>query len=501
MDFGEIRLPRTEYSAEELEEEIKNGKESGFFSKIIADYQENVRKTQEANRYFINITDIIYESMNENKHKKIDAAVKNAVTNPLRNADNKEAHGFYQILVNQKISYLFSKKILLTSKNKKFNTYLKELSNRIFEVISELALYSSNGGRSWAYPYIDLEGNFKLAAMESTTIIPFYDSTIEKNLKYLLRIYDKTIELISVDGIYYYDKDKKGQYQKRFDEKGQPIIEYNYYKIKNKITGKEKKGKTWGKFPIIEFANNVVKTRDLDMVKLFVDAYDKIVSLYLNDIDDLQQLIFVLINYGGQNLEEFLNDLRQYKAVKVTKTGAGSDGGVETLKVDIPVDARIKLLDIIEENIWRLGQGVNPKKESIGDASGVALKHLYGLLELKAGLMEVQFRNAINKVIEIYKIYLKETGKGDYIKEEVDQIYTKTMITNDSEIIEDCVKSMSVLSLKTVIANHPYIDNVEEELKQIEEERAKKEEQYPFPTANNDVDEESKKAGEVDESK
>ncbi len=488
MDFGELRLPKNEFSAEDLEEAINKNNVPAFVSKVINEYQTFMKKVQKANRYYISVNDIACTSSTDDEIKKLEDKIKKIQSNPLRNADNKKAHGFYGLLVNQKISYLFSEQITFTSKNKKFSDYLEELSKVLYEVINELGVYASNGGRAWLYPYLDNTGKFKLAVCEATNIIPFYDSTVEKRLKYCIRLYNNTFEILSADETIYFDKDAKGRYFQRMNENGEPAKGYHYYETKEKLISKKQyqEGKTWGRFPIIEFDNNIVKGDDLDPVKPFIDAYDMVVNLYLNDIEDLQQLIFILINYGGQDLQEFIEDLKTYKAVKVTKTGAGTDGGVDTLKVDIPVEARVKLLEIIEKNIWRLGQGVNPNPDSIGNAtSGVALKHLYGLLELKASLMEGQFRSAFNKLLDIYKIYLRESGKGNFDNENVDVVITKTMITNDSETITNLSNSQNILSKRTLVANHPYVDNVEDELEQIKKEQEEATEQYNFEDDEN----------------
>ena len=43
---------------------------------------------------------------------------------------------------------------------------------------------------------------------------------------------------------------------------------------------------------------------------------------------------------------------------------------------------------------------------------------------------------------------------------------------NESQVITDCKNSEGVISTKTIVANHPYVTDVDEELKQIEAENA-----------------------------
>src|SRR5699024_5075761 len=118
----------------------------------------------------------------------------------------------------------------------------------------------------------------------------------------------------------------------------------------------------WEDIPFIPFRNNADELSDLALYKDLIDVYDKIYAGFVNDLDDVQEIIFVLTNYGGQKKQEFLDDLRNYKMVKVDDFGDGTKSGVDTLAIDIPTDARDKLLEITRESIFVNGQGVDPQK-------------------------------------------------------------------------------------------------------------------------------------------
>lgn len=141
----------------------------------------------------------------------------------------------------------------------------------------------------------------------------------------------------------------------------------------------------FGEVPFIPFYNNNIPTDDLVNVKPLIDAYDKVFSGFLNDLEDIQEIIFILTNYGGEDLKTFVNELKQYKAIKVETDGTGAGGGVEALTISIPIEAREKFLDITRKAIFEQGQGVDPDPQKFGNTSGEALKYLYSLLELKAG--------------------------------------------------------------------------------------------------------------------
>lgn len=221
----------------------------------------------------------------------------------------------------------------------------------------------------------------------------------------------------------------------------------------------------YGRVPFIPFFNNNTSSRDLDVVKKLIDAYDKTFSGFVDDLEDIQEIIFVLTNYGGQNLKEFLHDLKYYKAIQVESAGDGDKSGVSTLSIDIPVEARDKLLEITRKAIFDMGQGIDPQQQGLDATSGEAMKFLYALLEIKAGLMETEFRIGLGELARaIAKAHSRQVGQ-------LTQTWTRTSIRNDAELVDMCSKSVGILSKKTILKNHPFVENAEAEEKQLDKEK------------------------------
>lgn len=49
-------------------------------------------------------------------------------------------------------------------------------------------------------------------------------------------------------------------------------------------------------------------------------------------------------------------------------------------------------------------------------------------------------------------------------------VFNKTMTVNEKELIENCNNSVDLLSKATILANHPFVRNVEDELQKIKEQ-------------------------------
>ena len=423
-------------------------------NKIVNDFDKEYRKqVSVANKYYENENNIL-APLDE---KRINAAIAEVDNNPLRRADNRVPFNYHQILVDQKQAYLFGQMVLLKTLSDEgasddaFDEFLKKLSKDLHRYLGMVAIKASNAGHGWLYAYLNEDGDFKIACLDPLEIIPIYDETIERNLVYFIRHYSigktKVREFHTPDSITIWKDNKLTETLPQFE-------------LSEDVPG------DWGALPLVEFNNTPEKMDDLHKYKALIDVYDKTVSLYANDIEDMQQLIYVLVNYGGTDLDTFLGDMKKYKAVNMDASGK-----LETLKVEIPVEARIKLLELLDKAIWMSGQGVDPRMQDLGNLSGTALKQLYGLLELKASQMESEFRVAIDKLIGLYKHYLSITGKGEFEEVEVDQIYTRSMISNTLEAITMAQNSKGIISDETIIANHPWVEDTALEMERLKKEK------------------------------
>lgn len=430
----------------------------------------NYNREQEilkAKSYYYNKTDIIEKGVRP-KSEDID---------PLRTADNRISHNFHEILVDEKVSYMFTYPIIIDiDNNTKINEEIQEILGDDFErKVKNLAIEASNCGCSWLHYWILEEKDkkeFKYELVPTEEIIPIYSNGLERKLLGVIRYYrcyeevEGCVDEQLFEYIEYWTNSKMDRYK------------YRGSAFSGSLENIENITHTLEDVPFIEFANNKKKQSDLVRYKSLVDLYDRVISGFANDLEDIQQIIYILENYGGENLKEFLGDLKRYKAIK-TESGEGG-GGVKTLQIEIPVEARKVILEILKKQIYESGQGLQQDVESVGNASGVALKFFYRKLELKSGLLETEFRTSFNKFI---RVILKFLGIDDYKK--IKQIYTRNMISNDLENSQIAQASSGIIPKKLILRNHPWVDDVEEAESMFEEEIESSYDNFNF---NNGVD-------------
>ncbi len=414
---------------------------------LVAGHGKTRQEASEGEAYYLNNNDI----RRQTGFADLIAGVAREVS-PLRNADFRISHNWHNLLVNQKAAYLFTYPPFFDAKSAKANDALRgALGQRFSKVLKDLVIDASNAGVGWLHCWLDREKNFCYANLPGAEVIPIYGDDLYRRLEGVIRYYQRAKE---DGGIEDYFEVWNGE-------------EAAFYRRQNRAYHLERRfAHGMQDLPFIAFYNNSSHCGDLHLYKDLIDQYDRVVSGYANDLADIQEVIFVLRNYGGEDLNTFLSELKRYKAIKVEGDSLSS-GGVETMQIEIPMEARIKFLELLRRQIFISGQGVDPDPANFGNVSGVALKYLYSLLEIKAGLLETEFRAGFDR---LFPLIFHHAGIDPVTG--VEQVYYRNAIANDLEKSTIAKESQGILSQRTILLNHPWVTNVEEEGKNLRGEAA-----------------------------
>ncbi len=452
-----------------------------LIKKYIPNHSDYVKRCEIAERYYENETDILYSRKKEDEEG-----------NPMRNADNRVPRNFHGLIVNQKAAYAFTVPPLFDVGNNANNKRITEcLGDEYGEYCMQLCVNAANAAVAWVH-YWESDSGFEWAVVDSKQIIPVWDKSLKQKLIGVLRVYAETDEDTGDNyTIYEYWNESECQafrnnakntvdegldyFNMFWDPQSGEMISQYYHEFKE--------------VPFIPFYNNNTKTDDLKNIKPLIDVYDKVYSGFINDLDDIQELIFVLSGYGGTELNGFLEDLKKYKTIKLEDE---DNAGVNTLSIEIPIEARNSVLEATRKAIFEQGQGFDPRPENFGNQSGEALKFMYSLLEMKTGRMEIRFKTGFAKLVRAICKFLNIECKT------IIQTWTRTSIKNDTEQAQICRESVGIISTKTILKNHPFVKDVDDELKQLKKEEEERMERNDIYT-NFDIDKPKKdKNGEKD---
>ena len=84
--------------------------------------------------------------------------------------------------------------------------------------------------------------------------------------------------------------------------------------------------------------------------------------------------------------------------------------------------------------------------------------------------MERKFRKSIKRLLWFATEYINIIDKKDYDSTTIQVTFRKTMITNDKEDVEIARDSKGIISDETIIANHPWVEDVAVEKERLEKQ-------------------------------
>ncbi len=402
-------------------------------------------------RYYRGIHDILFR-----KREIIGSGGRKEEVENLPN--NKRIDNQYEKLVDQKINYLLGKPITFHTENEEYQKYLSQIFNSdFFRVMKKLGEDSINNGIAWLYPHYDSNGDFLFRVFEPTEILPVWRDEAHTILEFVIRVFIvqewtgncledvEKVEVYGVNGI-----EKYGYRYGSLKYEGHE----DYF-----ISGEN--GYNWEKIPFIPFKFNSLEKPLIKRVKTLQDGLNKIISTFENNLDeDPRNTILILKNYDGQNLGEFRKNLAEIGVVKVK-----ADGGVESLSIEVNPENYTALLKIFKDAIIENGRGFNAKDDRLGNnPNEMNIQSMYADIDLDASGMETEFKSGLEKLIYFINLHLFNTGSGDFEKEEVDIIFNKDILVNEAQTIDNCAKSLGLLSEETILSQHPWVKDVKAEI-------------------------------------
>lgn len=387
-------------------------------------------------------------------------------------SNQKLAHAFAKKLVDQKVGYLLSKDPSITSDKEQYNEALKEIFDRgLLKKIKNIGKEAVNKGIAYLHPYFNEKGKLSFMKFPSEQIIPFWADNEHMEVVAFLRVYEtkiymngekksqKKVEYYHSGGIRYYDLNEG-----KLVPDVPAGIERNYHFL---INGKPY---LWEKVPLIHFKYNEEEQPLIEIVKSLIDNYNLQASTNADLLADIPKFIYKLINYGGEDLAEFLRDLNEYMAVRLDE-----NGNVDKLQAEIQTDAVEKEIERNRKAIYEFGRGVDTQDDKLGNASGVALRYRYSDLDLDCNTLESEFQSSLEHMLWFIDRYFSMTGKGDFTNDPVSIIFNRDIIINESEAITDCQNSVGILDDKTIRENHPWYNEEVETRLQEQEDKMKQE--------------------------
>lgn len=242
----------------------------------------------------------------------------------------------------------------------------------------------------------------------------------------------------------------------------------------------------YNQVPITVFSLNNEEVSIFDNIITLQDAYNNLLS---SEVDDFQAFCDAYLVLKGVTADS--EDIRQMKENRVLLID--TEAGAEYLNKNISDTQIENMLKNITDTIHKIAASPDFSQESFGTSSGIALRYRLLGFENRAGNIVKNMTKALQRRIELICDILKLTGEGDVaLWRDIEIVFTRNLPVNTVETASIVNTLRGLVSDATLLAQLPFITDVEKEIEQLKEQQAVNAALYNFSTLDeeetNDVE-------------
>jgi SPP1 family phage portal protein len=367
------------------------GRRKKFVFEAIEEHKDSAayKVASIAEKYYAkkNVTIMAFQKMLYNMHGQ-------AVPD-LWSANYKLRTHFFRRFVTQQVQYVLSNGVTFQEDatkdklGKKFDTQLQKAAKK--------AMVDSVSFLFWNLDHIE--------------VFCFADTPTDPGF---VPLYDADTGALRA-GVRYWHPDENTTRATLYEENGYT----EYKKVKDAITQLEEKrsykkttvsskadgvsgerNENYSTFPIVPLYANDLHESELEGHRESIDCYDYIKSGLANDIDDTSGFYWALENSGGMDdvdLAKFVERMRTVRAATLDEDGAKATAHT----LDIPTEAREKMLEILRKDLYEDFQIVNVTELSAGQKTATEIQAAYQPMDDKCGDFEYCLIDAIHDILSL----------------------------------------------------------------------------------------------------
>lgn len=308
--------------------------------------------------------------------------------------------------------------------------------------------------------YIDEDAKERFKVIDSRECIPVYDDTLNEELLYMIRYYQKPTWKEDAENRYiievYTDKLIR-RYESNFNFSSLVWLEdIPHY---------------FNQVPFVEFRLNEEKESIFDKVISLQDAYNELLS---SEVDDFQAFTDAYLVLKGTGVAE--EDVPMMRENRILIMDA--DDSAEYLTKNISDTQIENMLSNINDSIHVIANSPDFNDEKFMATSGIAMRYKLVGFENTSSAIVANMTKAIQKRIELLYTVMGLIA-GDKFKD-VQIKFTRNLPIDNTEILNTVNSLRGVLSDRTLISLLPFVSDVDAELEAIQTQKAANMEMYAF---------------------
>ena len=306
-----------------------------------------------------------------------------------------------------------------------------------------------------------IEDRIKIKSLSPLQTFYVVDSTILENPVCAVYMYNYTEKNINKVRVYVYDN----------------TFLYVYNGTGGTIGNLEsKEPHNMGAIPVIQCMNNEDAYSDIQGV---VDLLDSLSLCVSNNTDDLQSIANAILFVSGAGLNE-----EQIANVNTTKIAQSPAGGakMEWVIKNINPEATKQQIDYLLDFIFQISQVPDLTDDSFGgNQSGVAMQYkLWGMDQLWITKTS-NYEEALYQRLRILLHLLQyQFDSNVALLDDITITFSKNLPTDTANIIDTVVKLKGIVADDTLLAQIPFVEDVEAELDKLEKQAERDADLYGF---------------------
>ena len=385
--------------------------------------------------------------------------IKKRVSEDPMKPNNKVANAYPSYITDTLVGYFVGKPITYACENENVLSYITQNFeyNDESDENMELAKSASIYGVAYERVYVDEDGIVRFKCLPTIGCVPIYDTTLENNLLYFIRFYED----------YNVVTDSKYFTIEVIDDK--EIRTYTSEWTLSNLISIDRQPHYFKMVPVAIYKNNEEETGDFERVIDLIDAYDQMESDTLNDFEYFTDAYLALYGFTAEP-----EDIVKMKKNRVILMDEGTSA--EWLIKDAPDVGTENMKNRLDNDIHKFSFCPNMSDENFAsNASGIAIKFKTMGTENLVSIKERKFKRGLQQRLELISAIANIFG-SNFTWEDIQIIFTRNLPTNDVDIASMVNSLKDIVSRETLLAQIPFIDDIEAEMEKIDKEK----EENPF---------------------
>ena len=397
---------------------------------------------------------------------------KHAILNKSYSDPSKECNhivtNFCKIIADTYSGYICGKPVRYTS-----NDNIDDVQEAINynDDNSENMQWISNAlvyGVGYELQWLDKYAQVRYAQVSPLNAFAIFDNTLDSELLYFIRWYKA--DNFTDDDIYYielYTASNK--------------ITYKAHGLNGQLELVAEEAHFFGDVPVSVFTINDNEENIFNSIISLNDAYNELQS---SEIDDFNAWVDAYLTLTGCDLED-----EDIAAMKENRVLVLPDGASANWLVKNAADTQIvNMLDNIKKNCFKVTACPDMADDNFLAQSGTALAYkLVGFENVASGIV-ARFTKAIQRRIELICNVLNLKA-SEAVWRDININFVRNLPTNITETIQLVNALKGTVSDATLLAQLPFIDDVESELEAVQKQKEENMALYSFGTHTHEEEE------------